>query len=49
MLKQHSRPTNNMEAMDITDDRTIFTAEEYVVLTVGEIGEVAVAARVTVI
>ena len=38
-----------MEAMDIAEDRTIFAAEEDVVINVKKIGDVAVAAGVPLI
>ena len=49
MMLHHSRPTNIMEAVDITEDRTIFASKEGVGINVKKIGEVAVAAGVPVI
>ena len=49
MMLQNSQHTKMMEAVDITEDRNVFAAEEDAVLNVEEIGEVAVAAEVPVI
>ena len=49
MLLHHSQITKIIEALDITEGRTIFVAEEDVVFNVEKIGEVAVEVGVPVI